>query len=338
MARLTALIAALVFASAAAAQETTDTSSSGEVVAHGSDRIVIGASFDIDEAVSRNVYGAGGRITVNAPVGGKVRLAGGNLEIGPNAVVAGNAALAGGNVLVKGTIKGDLRVAGGNVRLDGVVGGDVTAGAGTLELGPNARIGGRLKYRSESFERDSAATIAGGITKMRRQRAEFDFEPLGHSTRRWLWSMGLVLIAGLIAGALPGPSRRMAEELRARPALTPLLGFVALFGIPIASVLVMLTIIGIPLGLLALIGYAALLFVGYVCSMVVVSGMLLEHFKKEVAEDVWWRVGAAALAMLALALVGRIPVIGHMVAFVALIVGVGLISGVAIHRAPRLAP
>ncbi|MGE5615735.1 MAG: hypothetical protein ACM3X5_02355 [Bacillota bacterium] len=333
--RFAMVLAALAFAVSAAAEDAPGTSAE-EVVAHGSDRVALGASVDIDEAVERNVFGAGGRVILNAPVGGKVRLAGGHVEIGPNAVVARDAALAGGDIVIGGTIKGDLKVAGGKVRLDGVVGGDVTAGAGTLELGPNAKIGGRLKYRAEDFERDPAATVAGGITKMRRHYgANWNFEPLGRRTGHWLWRMGLVLLAGLIAGALPGPSRRMADERRARPALTPLLGFVALFCIPIASILVMLTIIGIPFGLLALIGYFALLIVGYVCSMVVVSGLLLEHFKKEVAEDLWWRVGAAAAAMLVLAVVARIPVLGGMIAFVALIVGVGLIAGVAIHRAPK---
>ena len=97
----------------------------------------------------------------------------------------------------------------------------------------------------------------------------------------------------------------------------------------------MVTIIGIPLGLLAILGYVALLLVGYVWLSVVVGGMLLDRFSAGSAARTAWRVGAAALAMLALALLARIPVIGGFVMFAALVVGIGMIVAVVFRRMPK---
>ena len=106
----------------------------------------------------------------------------------------------------------------------------------------------------------------------------------------------------------------------------------ALICIPIAAVIVMVTVIGIPLGLLGIIGYLALLLVGYVMSSVVVSGMLLDRYKSEAASRTAWRVGAAVLAMLVIASLAHVPFVGGFIALTALVVGVGVIVGAIVHR------
>ena len=141
-----------------------------------------------------------------------------------------------------------------------------------------------------------------------------------------------MLLAGIFAALLPGFSGRMAEELRSRPWMPLLFGFIAFACIPVAAVMLMVTIIGIPLGILAILGYAALLLVGYVCTSVVTGGLVLGQLKAEVAQSTAWRAGAAVAVMLLLALIGRIPVIGGFIVFAALIVGVGLIVATALHH------
>jgi hypothetical protein len=150
-----------------------------------------------------------------------------------------------------------------------------------------------------------------------------------------------MVLAALIAAGLPGPSQRMANELRDRPWVTPLVGFIALTSIPIAAMLLMITVIGIPLGVLAIIAYVALLLVGYVWVSVVVGAMLLERVRPETAARTAWRVGAALLTMLVIALLVRIPFVGGTFRFAAIVVGVGMIVAAILHRtrpAPTQAP
>ena len=303
--------------------------------ADSSDRVAVGGNIEIDDSVAGSVYAAGGHVTVDAPVAGGVRAAGGFVSIGPNALVARNASLAGGQVEVRGTVKGNLRVGAGHVVIDGTVDGDASVASGSLELGPNARIAGKLRYRGEGLERDAGAQV-GNIERLGRHRVHRDFAPFGHSTGRWVWTVGLMLIAGIVAAALPGFSGRMADELRTRPWMTLLLGFVALICIPVAAVLIMITIVGIPIGILALLGYVLLVIVGYACASVVVGGLLLERFRSEAAQRTAWRAGAAVLAMLAIALLARLPFVGHAFVLMALVGGVGLVVAALLHlRAPQ---
>ena len=298
----------------------------------------IGGHVEIGESVDGSVRAVGGLVTLNAPVGGSARLVGGKVELGSEAAVADNASLAGGQITVNGSVKGDLRAAGGHVTINGSVGGDASVAAGSLTLGPNARIGGKLHFRGANLERDAGAQVAGGVEHVSRYKRDREHTPFAHSRGGWIWTAGLMVLAAIIAGALPGPSGRLAKELRERPWMAPLFGLMALVFIPIAAVLIMITIIGIPIGLLALLGYVALLIVGYVCASVVAGGLLLERLKPEVATQPAWRAGAAVVTMLAIAILARIPIVGGFVVFIALIVGVGLIVAATIHRSQQQPP
>ena len=325
--RIALLLLGLALAGSAAAEDT------------AADRSIwIGGDVDISQAIEGPVIAAGGNVTVNAPVDGRLRVAGGKVTLGPAAAISGDAAIAGGQITLDGSIKGDLHAAGGEIRINGPVAGNASIAAGTLELGPDARIQGKLTFRGPELRRDPAAQVVGGVEQSPGRWHRHERTMAQRFAHGWIWTSGLMVLAALIAAALPGPSRRLAQELRERPWLTPLLGLVALTSIPIAAVLLMITIIGIPIGLLALIGYAALLLVGYVWLAVVVGGMLLDRVKPETAALTAWRAGAAVLAMLVLAVLVRVPFVGGLVHLTALAVGVGMIVAVVFRHSPPAPP
>ena len=293
-----------------------------------------GANLDIDQPVADDLFAAGARVTLSAPVAGKARLTGGHVEIASSGSIAKDAALAGGKIVVKGKVDGDLRASGGQVTLDSAIAGDATVNAGTLELGPNARITGNLRFRGEELQRDPAAVVTGSITQSAGRHRAWHHSPFGSFMGGAIFTLGLVLIAALMAALLPGTSRRMQEELRAHPGLAPLMGFVALVCIPVGAVLLMVTVIGIPLGLLAILGYVALLMLSFVVTAVVVGGLVLERVKTGAASAPAWRIGAAMLAMLAIASLAHVPIVGGFVALAALVVGIGVIVGAIVHRSP----
>src|SRR5213075_3059679 len=120
----------------------------------------------IGGSVGDSLYCGGGQVLLDGTVGSNARIGGGNVEIGPKAVVSGNVSIAGGKVRIDGTVKGYVQVAGGRAFIDGTVGGDVVARSGMVELGPNARIAGKLRYASgKELTRDPAAQVAGGVER-----------------------------------------------------------------------------------------------------------------------------------------------------------------------------
>jgi hypothetical protein len=295
------------------------------------DVVAMGGDVRLRAPVGSDVYVAGGTVTIESSVGGSARVAGGNAEVTGMGSVNGNLSIAGGDVMILGPVKGNVHAAGGNVLIDAAIGGDVSTGAGTLELGPNARIAGKLKHRGPEMRRHPDAQVSGGIekkevrTRETRRHVETVTRERSFSLGGWLWTLGLIGLAALLAAAFPTATKRLGGELRENTGLVFLLGFVALIGVPMLTVLMMITIIGLPIALILVLLYFLLLLLGYVAVAVVMGDLALNRYKAEMATQLGWRVGAAVLAMLALALLGRIPFLGGLVVFAALLAGIGAI-------------
>jgi hypothetical protein len=290
------------------------------------DLVTAGGRVHVRERVGQGVYAAGGRVLIDAPVARNARVAGGHVEIGSKAAIDGNLSVAGGNVAIRGPVKGYVQAAGGEIVIDSAIDGDVVAACGKLELGPNARIGGSLRYRAgEEMKRDPAAQVAGSVERLasRHGDAFAPRTPGSRWTRGWFWTAGLVVLAIILAGALPVVGLRVGGELRAHPWIALLAGLIALVCVPAAALLLMVTIIGIPLGLLAILAYLALLLVGYIAAAVTLGDLALARAKPDAAARAPWRMGAAALAVLVLAVLARVPFVGGLVVLVTILLGMG---------------
>lgn len=306
----------------------------------GGDAVVAGGNVRLGAPVRQGLYAAGGRVSVNATVQRNARIVGGNVEIGPQGRIAGNVTIGGGEVRISGAIDGYLHAGGGHVLIDGSVGGDVEAGSGAIELGPNARINGRLRYASrDELKRDPGAEVKGGIERFSPRAAwpvPSDMQERAGRGAGWVWSFGLMVIAAILVAALPGVYTGVSATLRARWALALLVGFVALVCIPVAALIAMFTLVGVPLALAAIALYLALLLAGYVSAGIAAGELALQRFQAAHAAQTGWRVAAGVLGMLAISLLGRLPWIGGLVVFAAMLLGIGaLLLQLAQSRTPK---
>lgn len=292
----------------------------------GGDLVAVGGHLRIGSPVRQNIYAAGGRIYLDAPVGGNARIAGGSLEIGPQGVVGGNLTVAGGELKLKGRVDGYLQVLGGRVFVDGPVAGDVHVSGGRVELGPRADITGRLSYASrDELSRSPGAQVRGGI-ESRRLPPRADFAPTparAMGGAGWLWTLGLLLIAALVAAVLPGFSSRAGATLVQRWGLALALGFIAIVCLPVAALLSLLTVVGIPLGIVIMMSYPPMLLVGYVTAGVAAGHAVLQRTAAGRPPRAGWRIGASVAGMLMVSLLGRLPGIGSLLLLLALLAGFG---------------
>ena len=314
------------------------------------DAVLAGGNLRVTAKVEQSVVAGGGRLTLDAPIGRNLRVGGGQVEIGPMATIGGNVTVGGGQVTLRGPVKGNVTVGGGRVLIDGVVEGDVESYAGGLSLGPNARLAGKLRYRSgDALVRDPAATVAGAIERLAMPGrsgaapapAPRDDAWGAHTARggpSWFWTAGLMAVAALLVAALPVTTMRVADGLRTRLGWSLLWGFIALVCIPVAALILLFTIIGIPVALLALLLYAALLLVGYVGSAIGLGQWALSRLRAGAAQRTGWRVAAAMAAVMLLALLGSLPWVGAFVALLAVVAGIGAIALLLAPRQAKPAP
>lgn len=305
------------------------------------DAIVAGGKLRFGAPVAQSVYAAGGQVNINGAVGRNLRVAGGQVELGSKANVGGNVSIAGGRVELKGVIGGHVQAAGGRVLINGSVGGDVVATSGTVALGPLARVGGKLRYRSSgSLQQDPAAQVSGGIESILSPWSEAGSSaPVTPSARRgfgwlgWLWTAGLIVLAALWLALAPRTSARTSLALRQRLGWSVGLGLVWLVCVPVLVLLIGLTIIGIPLALFALAVYLAVLPLAYVAAAVALGDWGLQRWQAARSSKPAWRTAAAAAALVLLALLGHVPWLGASVAVVLLLAGLGAL--LLLWRHPR---
>ncbi|HXD07057.1 MAG TPA: hypothetical protein VN680_13465 [Burkholderiaceae bacterium] len=299
--------------------------SSVDVLAEvGGDALLAGGTVHVEAPVKRSVYAAGGRVSVDAPVQHNLRIAGGSLEIGPQARIGGSVSVGGGEVRILGPVTGYVSVGAGRVFINAPIGGDAHIRAGHIELGPKAAIAGKLQYSSRSeIVRDPAAQIAGAVERVEPVQAVSGAVRPRSRAGYWIWTAGLMALAAVLAAWLPRRCAQVRELLGRRPGASALAGFVALVCIPVAAVLLLITIIGAPLALLVVLIYPALLLLGYVASGITAGTMALARWKGDVMDRRGWLALAAALGVLAISLLARVPGLGAAVSLAALLLGMG---------------
>ncbi len=306
----------------------------------GGDAVLAGGEVRMDGRVTGSLFLAGGQLTVHGQVGRNARVGGGTVAFDTPSEVEGNLSAGGGDIALKGRVGGYLQAAGGKVLIDGPIGGDVEVRAGELTLGPGARIAGKLRYASrEDIKRDPAAQVQGGVERIKAEGGWPVPEDLERSMGRtggWIWTLGLLVLASVLVWALPEFFRHAAETLRTRFPLSLLLGFALLVCLPVAAVLFLVTIIGVPLGLLTIALYPVLLLVGYVC-----TGIGLGHWMAARLGPAWsqsnaGRISGAVLGVLIIGLLARVPWLGALVMFVALLAGLGTL-GLQAWKSSRIA-
>src|SRR5579864_1573731 len=193
----------------------------------GGDAVAAGGTVRLNGNFSDNAYAAGGRVYVNGTIVRNARLAGGNVETAPSSRIEGGASIAAGQARVNGSIGSYLQAAGGSLYLNGSVGGDVDASARQIELGPDARINGKLRYRSNAvLKQDPGAQVLGGIEQL-----PFRVR-MGPAVGRgmflaalwfWFWTFGLMVLVAILF-LLPGFTK-VIGTLETRPGASALLGF-----------------------------------------------------------------------------------------------------------------
>lgn len=301
----------------------------------GGDAALAGGHVALNANIGQGIYAAAGQLAINGAIGRNARVAGGQVEFGPKSDVAGNVSVAGGQVTLKGNVKGYVQASGGQVLIDGVIGGDVETTSGKIELGPNARIGGKLRYASqEDLKLDPGAKVQGATERMELGKGAHTQWSAREGVGRggWLWTAGLLVLAAALVAALPRFYAGVAETLQSRVGMSLLLGFVALICVPVAALVFLITLIGIPLGLLTILLYLILLIVGYVSTGISIGDGALRRFVGDQGKAAAARIFAAVLGVLFVALLARIPWIGGWIGFAALLAGLGALA----LQVPRL--
>jgi hypothetical protein len=315
------------------------------------DLICAGQSININGEVAGDVICAGQSININGKVGGSVRAAGNSLNV--NGEVAKNLMFAGASLNttasssvrwemligtaaanLKGSVGRDLVGAGANVNLGGSIGRDVTLKLDSknstqagLNLEDSASVGGKLTYTDTKDANISKKAVVRGEVKRLEPKLSATGGKRGRSAGAWF--MGVIykilsaLVIGLVLLLLWGEEvKKILANLATKMQSAFGWGLVVLLITPPLCLLLLITLIGAPLAVIIGVLWLIAICLSKILVAIFVGQKLLERFWQERKESLYT---ALVIGVIVSYLVFSIPVIGWLVALLAIIWGLGSI-------------
>lgn len=256
----------------------------------GKDREVVAQNLVIEKGeIVRDVHVAGGSLEVRGTVTGDVEVVGGRVTVDNGAQVMGDVQVMGGSVLVKngGRVDGDAQIVGGKLEREegAIVSGDVSANAEEEQHEHEESVSTTAHMLSETGE-----AITGGAL---------------------LFALGAVLLALFTKRA-----ETLKVEVAARPMRSFALGIVGTFGALALLVALSVTVIGIPVAVIALLLGTFGVFAA-MCSVLEVAGKaVIGHKTKNEYVHLAFGCGMFLLA-------GALPWLGGLVKAAVVLTAIG---------------
>jgi len=284
--------------------------------------ISCGSVVDIGAKSSRSVWAAGGNVRVSGSVANNALLCGGTLNADKASLVGKDLIAFGGQLGLAGVIGRQVRGSVGTLTLDGKA-GSVDINADETNVGSGAEIAGDLVVRGEK-----APVIATGA----RIAGENRFVPAARAKKSRGGGISvftiLMFLASLLVGFIlvAGSSRftrRIMDTLFQRPWSSLGIGFAVLFAGPVAVIILLVIMVGIPLSLFGLFAYLTLLYLSSIFVGLAIGERIIRLFKKtgDISQYLSLVVGAAVLF-----LVGLVPWIGFIVKLLTAVFGLGMLA------------
>ena len=300
-----------------------------------------------NKVIDGNAFIAGKDVDVkNITVNGSIAVAGQDVKL-ENVSVSGDIFVAGQEVKVETSSAKNLYAAAQDVKIseetiisrDSYVSGSnvkfnansdvLSIGANLVEIGENAVI---RELRGETGEE---ATIANGanvvenLLKLVEKSGEVAEE--AHKAVVTATIFGIIkkilttLVMALIISYIVSKSskkERIQKYTGEKIALNALLGLGLIFGVVLAAIIMFITVILIPVGIVAILGYIVMLICATAMGTTVIAIKLLKDKELSTKNIILWSLLVAAI----LFVVKFVPIVGGLIGFIVTLIGIGTIA------------
>ncbi|MDF9796534.1 putative acyltransferase (DUF342 family) [Catalinimonas alkaloidigena] len=308
------------------------------------DLVLAGGELIIEGAIGEDLLVMGGNVTIQQSIMGDLIVMGGNVSIDESvsigqdlivmagqvrseANVSGNILARGGTLYLGGACKKMLDVQGGNIDINGTVRGEAKLASETISIGNEAKFYSNVYYWAEDAEHvDFGPSLMNGVQAQYDVGLELSEEAFWTSSP-WSWIPlmlvyfgSVLLLIFLMHMLLPKVMEKSGNILLAETARSFGYGVLYYIGAPLAIILLMMTVIGIPLGLFSLFLYIFSVLFSLTLSAVIIAYLIKEHY-----HYAWRRamlIAVSFVIFILLRALSLIPFLGFVI--------VGLIVGAAV--------
>lgn len=296
-----------------------------------------GQEIEVTGTVEGDIICAGQTVRITGTVQGDVRVAGQDIEI--EAAITGSLSAFGENIILKkdASIGRDFTFGASRVVIDGRIGRDALGGAdsvriashigrnvdgeiSSLVLDSTAHIAGNLSYQGGTAAQIGQGAVVGGETKYTQT---YDSKPQGLHAVLWfaMYSFIATVMIGVVAILFaPRAYDAVGMAIFKRPLAAFGGGAASVLLVPFVSFVLITSLFGLPLAMVLMMALGA----GIVASIAITSYGIGTLFVQKLT----WpprgrRLSSLLLGSLILFLLSCIPVVGILLLFVAVILGIG---------------
>jgi len=301
----------------------------GQVLVSGvveGDLLVLGGTVSISGRVDQNVRVAGWQVILSGEVGRNVTVGAMNVEVTKRADLQGSMVAGAANIILNSPIQKSTRIAGRNLTVTNVLAGDLEAAVENIRLAPGAEIKGDFTYWSNrTASIGENVVIEGEITKKAAQGpgayVEKVTKPITELVGPLLWIasfLSSLVIGAFLVKLFPDFARKTVLTLRTRRWRSLTSGVTTLLIIPIIFGILIITIVGIPLGFVLLMLSSFILYVARIFVMLWIGMLISEKLNKNISD-----LGAFAIGLVVYSILVQLPIVGWFISFLAVLFGLG---------------
>lgn len=286
----------------------------------------ISQDLDVLGEVKGSVRGFAQNVNVNGRLSRNLLAFGYSVDIKPDAEIQKDITAYCAKLTLHGTVKGDLKGGMDELIISGTVGGNVKVKADKITLMPTARIVGDFRYTSEKEAKiESGSQIVGETVWIPKETKKK--KPESPFTAKSLISEIVFLLALMVTGVvltlLCKRNAYQAKQAVGDYFLRSLgLGFVFVICIPIAILILMVTLIGIPIAIISLFAYLVFVYVAKIPVATFVGEKILKALGHKGEPSLIWSM---ILGLVILTIPLNIPYLQWPVCFLVLFTGFGAI-------------
>ncbi|MFH1536441.1 MAG: hypothetical protein ABID45_00470, partial [Patescibacteria group bacterium] len=279
------------------------------------DILAAGANITIKGTVNGDVRAAGGNINIEGDINKNATLTGGYINVNSSATIGKDLVVWGGQNFIDGTVKGNVFGSTGNSEINGTVDQNVDLDTGTFSLGKDAVINGDLTYSCGQEADINTKAIINGATYA--SSSDSTTIETNKSTESWsktigwklIWWLSYLLIGLIFIQLFPKCLKETSKHMFNEPGPSILWGLLFIFVTPLLLLLLIITVIGLPLGILGFIFYGVSIYISSILMGIILGDKILPKQKHPYIPMV---AGITIIYVLKL-----IPVIGGLIGLLA---------------------
>lgn len=299
----------------------------------GGSALLFGGTVNLLSKVSNNLRIAGGTIVVSGNIGGDLAAVGNNIKVieGNNVSVGGDVLVAGNTIVISAPVNGSVKISGADVSIDSTVGGDARIIADKIHIGPRAVINGSLSYKSVREADISPSAKILGKTNFEKVKTTGPDSTL--FSKLWDSFFFVKLIAIFVSAMIlfavgKNGMTTLSHRARMNPWQNLFAGIIFFIGAPISTVLLIVTVIGLPLSV-AVFGLGIIFGIISIAFMPIFVGTLIKVWLKK-GDSASWK--AILLGSVVICVLGLIPVLGSIIKTTLFLISEGVMIRISLER------